>query len=109
MELTRTAADRTRAPAQPGTKPDVMMQVTLEQATVNPLQDLISDDVFQILEQHDLLSEKGIRDYQIRQRFRALRSQDVPAFDAIEQLRTEYPYLQFDTIRKIVYKMNVRH
>lgn len=85
------------------------MQASLEQATANPLQGLISDEVFQVLEEHDLLSEKGIRDYQIRQRFRTLRSQDVPAFDAIERLREEYPYLQFDTIRKIVYKMSLRH
>ena len=74
----------------------------------NPLSDLISDDVFATLEHHNLLSEKGIRDYQIRMKFRSLRDQEVPACDAIEQLREEYPYLQFDTVRKIVYKLNGR-
>jgi hypothetical protein len=57
----------------------------------NPLAELISDEVYEILESHNLLSEKGIRDYQIRQKF-----------------REDYPYLQFDTIRKIVYKLNTK-
>ena len=74
----------------------------------NPLSDLISDDLYQLLEHHSLLSEKGIRDYKIRRKFRTLREKEVPACDAIEQLREEYPYLQFDTVRKIVYKLNGR-
>ena len=72
----------------------------------NPLSGLIGDDVYELLETHNLLNEKGVRDYQIRRRFREMRSEDVPAYDAIESLRDEYPYLQFDTIRKIVYKLN---
>ncbi|MCB0717709.1 MAG: hypothetical protein KDD65_04650 [Bacteroidetes bacterium] len=74
----------------------------------NPLEGLIPDDLYSLLEQHQLLSEKGVRDYQIRQKFRSYRNQNVPAYDAIESLRDEYPYLQFDTIRKIVYKLNGR-
>lgn len=72
----------------------------------NPIADLISDPVYEMLEANHLLSEKGIRDYQIRLRFRALRNEDVAATDAIERLRDEYPYLQFDTLRKIVYRLN---
>lgn len=72
----------------------------------NPLSGLIGDEVYEVLESHNLLNEKGVRDYQIRKRFREMRSEDVPAYDAIESLREEYPYLQFDTIRKIVYKLN---
>ena len=83
------------------------MQATAEYLA-NPLSGLISDDIFKVLEEHDLLSDKGIRDYQIRTKFRALRNHDVAAYDAIELLREEYPYLQFDTIRKIVYKMSCR-
>ncbi len=82
------------------------MQAIMEHTCGNPLDGLITDEVYEILEEHNLLSEKGVRDYQIRQKFRALRRDDVAAFDAIESLREEYPYLQFDTIRKIVYKMN---
>lgn len=84
------------------------MLTNVDQNVANPLSDLISDDVFSVLEHHNLLSEKGIRDYQIRMKFRDLRNQEVPACDAIEQLREEYPYLQFDTVRKIVYKLNGR-
>lgn len=73
---------------------------------LNPLAGLIEDDVYQVLDTHNLLNEKGVRDYQIRCRFREMRSDNVPAYDAIEMLREEYPYLQFDTIRKIVYKLN---
>jgi hypothetical protein len=72
----------------------------------NPLSGLIRDEVYEVLDTHNLLNEKSVRDYKIRQRFREMRSDDVPAYDAIEMLRDDYPYLQFDTIRKIVYKLN---
>ena len=62
----------------------------------------------EILVAMGLLNEKGVRDFQIRRRFRDMRDENIPAYDAIEQLREEYPYLQFDTIRKIVYKLNGR-
>ncbi len=90
------------------TKPIQVMQATSNQDERNPLEGLVSDDVYQTLESHHLLSEKGVRDYQIRQRFRDMRNADMPAYDAIEALRDVYPYLQFDTIRKIVYRLNGR-
>lgn len=80
------------------------MQATVDGQISNPLSGLISDDVYRVLEEHDLLSEKGVRDFQIRKQFRHMRRQNVPAYDAIERLREEYAYLQFDTIRKIVYR-----
>jgi hypothetical protein len=75
-------------------------------AAHNPIPDLISDEVYAVLETHDLLNDKAIRDYQIRNRFRELREEQVGASDAIELLREEHAYLQYDTIRKIVYKLN---
>ena len=83
-----------------------MKEIANGQFVHNPLSGLIGDDVYELLETHNLLNEKGVRDYQIRKRFREMRTEDVPAYDAIESLREEYPYLQFDTIRKIVYKLN---
>jgi len=74
----------------------------------NPLGGLVPTDVYQLLEEHKLLNEKGVRDYQIRQQFRTMRSLDVPAYEAIEELREQHPYLQFDTIRKIVYGLRRR-
>jgi hypothetical protein len=70
----------------------------------NPLAELINDDIYNILTSRGLIDEKSVRDYIIRKKFKTLRANKVSASDAIENLRNEYPYLQFDTIRKIVYQ-----
>ncbi len=72
----------------------------------NPLSDLISDEIFDLLNSHGLIDEKSVRDYQIRKKFKQLRASKVSAGDAIDSIREEYPYLQFDTIRKIVYQIS---
>lgn len=69
----------------------------------NPLSDLISDDIYELLTSKGLINERSVRDYQIRKKFKLLRSQKIRTGDAIDTLREEYPYLQFDTIRKIVH------
>lgn len=74
----------------------------------NPLEGLVTEEVYHQLVEHNLLNEKGVRDFKIRRAFRALRRRDTPAAEAIEALREEYPYLQFDTIRKIVYGLRLR-
>jgi len=71
--------------------------------TYNPLADLISNEVYELLQKKGLINEKSVRDFQIRQRFKELRENKMRAGEAIEALRKEYPYLQFDSIRKIVY------
>ncbi len=72
----------------------------------NPLSDLISDEIYDLLDAHGLIDEKAVRDYQIRKRFKLLRATKVSAGDAIDTIREDYPYLQFDTIRKIVYQIS---
>jgi uncharacterized protein (DUF433 family) len=72
----------------------------------NPLSDLISDDIYELLSSQGLIDEKSVRDYQIRKKFKQLRASKVSAGDAIDAIREEYPYLQFDTIRKIVYQIS---
>ncbi|HQF43698.1 MAG TPA: hypothetical protein PK073_12380 [Ignavibacteriaceae bacterium] len=72
----------------------------------NPLSELISDDIYDLLDSHGLIDEKAVRDYQIRKKFKYLRSSKLSAGDAIDAIRAEYPYLQFDTIRKIVYQIS---
>ena len=69
---------------------------------LNPLADLIDDETYVLLQSHGLLSEKALRDYQIRKTYHEMRKR-MASTDAIEQLRETYPYLQFDTIRKIIY------
>jgi len=70
----------------------------------NPLSELISDEIYNLLSSRGFIDEKSVRDYIIRKKFKNLRSSKVSASDSIEILRQEYPYLQFDTIRKIVYQ-----
>lgn len=72
----------------------------------NPLSELISDDIYELLNSNGLIDEKAVRDYQIRKKFKNLRSNKISAGDAIDSIREEYPYLQFDTIRKIVYQIS---
>ncbi|MEW6655146.1 MAG: hypothetical protein AB1394_16990 [Bacteroidota bacterium] len=72
--------------------------------SLNPLSEFISDDIYKLLSSRGLIDKKSVRDYIIRKKFKSLRSQKLSASEAIEALRNEYPYLQFDTIRKIVYQ-----
>jgi hypothetical protein len=70
----------------------------------NPLRDIIDDQTYLTLEKHNLFSEKALRDYMIRRLFKDMRS-EMSAGDAIDKIRDMYPYLQFDTVRKIVYQI----
>ena len=74
----------------------------------NPLSELISDDIYELLSFHGLIDSKSVRDFQIRKKFRQLRAGKVSAGEAIERILEHYPYLQYDTIRKIVYQINTR-
>lgn len=75
------------------------------QVSSNPLADLISDEIYELLDSRGLIDEKSVRDYQIRKKFKTLRESKISASEAIDSLREDYPYLQFDTIRKIVYQL----
>ena len=55
----------------------------------NPLSDLISDEIYDLLNSRNLINEKSVRDYQIKKKFKALREQKVSASDAIERIREE--------------------
>ena len=79
---------------------------TIKAKIDNPLSDLISDEIYDLLSSQGLIDEKSVRDYQIRKKFKQLRASKISAGDAIDSIREEYPYLQFDTIRKIVYQIS---
>jgi hypothetical protein len=72
----------------------------------NILRDVMTDDQFMHLRRMGLLNEKALRDFHIRKTFKELRNQHITAHHAIEKLQVMYPYLQFDTLRKIVYQIN---
>ncbi len=79
------------------------MSVTKNEKMYNPLSELISDEIFELLQSRGLINKKSLRDYEIRKKFKQMRNANISAAEAINRLRDEYPYLQFDTIRKIVY------
>jgi hypothetical protein len=70
----------------------------------NPISELINDEIFDLLNSRGLINEMSVRDYQIKKKFRNLREKKIRAGEAIEEIRKDYPYLQFDSIKKIVYK-----
>ncbi len=69
----------------------------------NPLKTHLTDDAFQFLIKNNLLREKGIRDFHIRQQFNELKK-NQPTYLIIEMIQNEFPYLQYETIRKIIYQ-----
>ncbi|MEW6193863.1 MAG: hypothetical protein AB1521_01765 [Bacteroidota bacterium] len=71
----------------------------------NPLSDIISDEVYTLLKSKGLINEKSVRDHLIRKKFYEMKKNNVNASEAISIIRKDYPYLQFDTIRKIVYQV----
>jgi hypothetical protein len=72
----------------------------------NPVAELIPDAMYQILIENNLISEKGVRDYIIRKAFRTMKEeQDLKSCEALARLQEHYPYLQVDTIRKIIYRI----
>ncbi len=85
-----------------------MENLNLSEQPVNPLSDLISNEVYELLKSRGLINETSVRDREIRKKFKLLRA-NKSAGDAIDVLRDEYPYLQFDTIRKIVYNTPKRN
>jgi len=70
----------------------------------NPISELITDDIYELLSSRGLIDEMSVRDYQIKKKFKMLRDRKIRAGEAIEEIRKDYPYLQFDSIKKIVYK-----
>ena len=73
----------------------------------NPLSELISDDIYELLNSHGLIDETSVRDFQMRIEYKQLRASNISAGDAINAIKQKYKYLQFDTIRKIVYHVNI--
>ena len=80
-----------------------METISVKKELSNPISDLISDEIYELLQTRGLINDRAVRDYIIRKKFKSLRAQKLRTGDAIDSLREEYPYLQFDTIRKIVH------
>jgi hypothetical protein len=72
---------------------------------LNPLRDLISDETYKLLESAGFLNQKSVRDHLIRKKFEMLKNERRNVLEAINIIQKEYPYLQTDTIRKIIYNI----
>jgi hypothetical protein len=82
------------------------IRTQFKEGTSNPLAGMLTDEAFTLLRTNDLLNEKSLRDYVIRQMFLRLKNDAaMKTHEAIKALTDMYPYLQFDTIRKIVYRV----
>jgi hypothetical protein len=81
------------------------MKPTVKSKSDNPLSELIDDETYNNLKKYKLLDEKAIRDYKIRQMYKDMR-REMSAGEAIDKIQELFPYLQFDTIRKIVYQVS---
>ncbi|MEM6630091.1 MAG: hypothetical protein AAF694_10490 [Bacteroidota bacterium] len=74
---------------------------------INPIRQLVSDDLYETLVKFNLLNQKVIRDFQIKRRYLELRESGLRASESIDLILEEYPYLQFDTVRKIIYSIKL--
>ncbi len=81
-------------------------QPMLTRSMENPLTGMLSDELFNTLLANDLLNEKALRDFMIRQQFKKLKAEsNLRTMDVMNEIQRMYPYLQLDTIRKIVYRV----
>ncbi len=80
-----------------------MEEIKPHQSEENPLSDLISNEIYYLLSSKGFFNETSLRDRLIRKRFKTLRMKKYRVSDAIDIIREDYPYLQFETIRKIVH------
>lgn len=73
----------------------------------NPVLNIIPSDLYSTLLSLNLLNKKTIRDMEIKRKYLRLRDSGIPATDAIDLVLQEYPYLQYDTLRKIIYSVRL--
>lgn len=74
---------------------------------INPICQIVSDELYSTLVKLNLLNQKVIRDFQIKRRYQELRKSGLRSAEAIDGILEEYPYLQFDTVRKIIYSVKL--
>ncbi|MFN0201814.1 MAG: hypothetical protein ACKVTZ_09850 [Bacteroidia bacterium] len=73
----------------------------------NPILNLIPNELYETLMRLNLLNKKMLRDIEMKRRYTELRQAGYTSNDAIEMMLNDYPYLQFDTVRKIIYSVHL--
>jgi hypothetical protein len=76
-------------------------------STINPIANIVPDNMFHALLGMNLLNRKTIRDIEMKRKYNDLRNSGISSIHAIDYLLQEYPYLQFDTMRKIIYSVRL--
>lgn len=65
----------------------------------NPLSEFVTDETYELIK--TFLNDTAVRDFVIRKKYKELRKQGFRPGDAIDEIRKEYPYLQYESVRKI--------
>ncbi len=91
---------------EPQEKSEASVRSIDEIVKSNPLAEILSDELYGMLRSNDLLNEKALRDFSIRSIYKTLKAKGMATVDVISLLKKSYPYLQVDTLRKIVYRVN---
>ncbi len=73
----------------------------------NPIRQILPDDLFRVLLDLNLINRKVLRDFEIKREYKLLRRRGLKSQEAIDALLATYPYLQFDTVRKIIYSIRL--
>lgn len=73
----------------------------------NPIRQILPDDIFRMLLELNLINRKVLRDFEIKRQYKSFRRSGYKSAEAIEALLEMYPYLQFDTVRKIIYSIKL--
>ncbi|MEO0471217.1 MAG: hypothetical protein AAF206_16430 [Bacteroidota bacterium] len=73
----------------------------------NPICQIVPDELYSKLLDLNLLNQKVLRDFQIKRKYLNFRESGLRSADAIDAVLEEFPYLQFDTVRKIIYSVKL--
>lgn len=78
-----------------------------EESMSNPIRQILTDDLFSTLLELNLINLKVLRDFEIKREYKQLRREGMRSCEAIFELLERYPYLQYDTVRKIIYSVRL--
>ncbi len=73
----------------------------------NPIRQILPDELFSALMEMNLINLKVLRDFEIKRHYKNMRMEGQKANEAMDSLSEMYPYLQSDTIRKIIYSIRL--
>ena len=79
-----------------------IFKAELVKGTMNPYVKIISDEQFEALQSIGALNERKVRNSAMRTKYRDLRKTNRQSV-CMDLLMNEYPYLCWDSVRKIVY------